>query len=180
MWPAFVAMTLLDGVVGHLLPPEGQSQHFLGAAILGCFLNLFAIVVLAWPVSLLLRRRRPDLPKIIARDYGGAMAICAISVGILTVGLIHRPVMLAHRQAAADAEALAEAWIGDRAPATFRRNARYMDSYVIEAGSVYRECVHSSDGRRNFCVIVNTKLPLSRSVSFAGYESNEVLSQGTQ
>lgn len=180
MWPAFVVFTLLDGVIGHLLPPEGQGQRFLGAALVGCFLNLFAVVALAWPVSLVLRRRRPDLPKIIARDHGGALSICAISVVIVAVGLIHRPVMLAHRAAAADAEARAEAWIGDHAPSAFRRDAHFMDSYTIVAGSIYRECVPSSNGRRSFCVIVNTRRPFAQSVTFAGYESNEVLSQGTQ
>jgi hypothetical protein len=39
--------------------------------------------------------------------------------------------------------------------------------------------VPSVDRRRTYCVIVKTKLPLDRSVTFAGYESNSVFASGT-
>ena len=55
-----------------------------------------------------------------------------------------------------------------------------VDTFVIQQGSIYRTCVPSDDRRRTYCVIVKTNLPFARSVSFAGYESNEVLNQGAQ
>ena len=44
---------------------------------------------------------------------------------------------------------------------------------------MYRTCVISVDHRRTYCVIVRTWLPFQSSVSFAGYESNDVFAQGT-
>ena len=78
-----------------------------------------------------------------------------------------------------DAITRAQAWIGDRAPAEFRRNLEFVSTVAIEPGRVYRTCVPSVDGRRTYCVIVNTNLPFAQSVSFAGYESNAVFAQGT-
>ena len=40
-------------------------------------------------------------------------------------------------------------------------------------------CVASGDGRRSYCVIVDTKLPVQRSVRFDGHEPNSVFSAGT-
>ena len=51
---------------------------------------------------------------------------------------------------------------------------------MIQQGSIYRTCVPSDDRKRTYCVIVNDKLPFARSVSFAGYEPNEVMSAGTR
>jgi hypothetical protein len=44
---------------------------------------------------------------------------------------------------------------------------------------MYRMCVPSVDGRHSYCVVVNTNLPVQRSVRFAGYEPNSVFSEGT-
>jgi hypothetical protein len=43
---------------------------------------------------------------------------------------------------------------------------------------MYRTCVPNGDGRRSYCVIVKPRLPLARSVVFAGYEPNWLFSEG--
>ena len=45
-------------------------------------------------------------------------------------------------------------------------------------GAIYRTCVPSQDGRRSYCVIVKPRLPLARSVVFAGYEPNWLFAEG--
>jgi hypothetical protein len=180
MWPAFVILTAVDAVVGHALPPTGESQTLLGAALAACFLNLIAIVVLSIPIGAALRRARPDFPKVVARDYGGTAAVLLVSAALLSTGLLHRPSVLAHRNTMHDAISRAQAWIGDRAPAEFRRNIEYVSTVAIEPGSIYRTCVPSiADRRRMYCVIVKTHLPFAQSVSFDGHEPNDVFSQGT-
>jgi hypothetical protein len=87
--------------------------------------------------------------------------------------------LLEHQRAMRDAIARAQAWIGDRAPAEFRRNVEFVSTLAIEQGSIYRTCVPSDDRTRTYCVIVKTHLPFARSVSFDGYESNAVFSAGT-
>jgi hypothetical protein len=178
MWPAFVALTVADGVIGHLLPPAGDSQTVFGSILIGGALNLLAVLFLSRPLGALLRRRRPDLPAIVARDYAGTTGLAAVTAVILAVGLGHRSTVVDNDRAMADAITRAQAYIGDRAPAEFRRNLASISAYPIQPGSVYRVCVRSSDRTRTYCVVVKRALPFGRSVSFSGYEPNDVLAQG--
>ena len=77
-----------------------------------------------------------------------------------------------------DAIVRAQAYIGDRAPTEFRRNLQWVSTFTIQPGSIYRACVPSLDGRRTYCVVVDTSLPFERSVRFSGYESNATFSTG--
>jgi hypothetical protein len=140
---------------------------------------LFAVLALAVPLGAAIRRARPDMPKVVARDYAGTAAVVMVTVALLAIGLAHRPAVIADHRAMNDAIVRAQAWIGDRAPAEFRRNLTHVDTVAIEPGSIYRTCVPSDRDARTYCVIVKTHLPLARSVSFDGYESNAVFSQGT-
>lgn len=180
LWPTFGALTLVDGIIGHALPPAGETQTFVAAMLLGCGLNLVAVVVLRAPVGAVLRRVRPDLPKLIARDYAGTAMVGAVTAAVLAIGLAHHSTVVAHRDALREAVARAEAWIGDRAPSQFRRDAELINTFTIEPGSIYRSCVPSSDWRHSFCVIVKPQLPVDESVTFAGYEPNSVFAQGAQ
>ena len=179
LWPTFAALTVADAVFGHLLPPAGDSQTLVGAGLLALVLNLIAVILLSRPFGALLRRARGDLPSIVARDYAGTCVVAVIAAGLLVAGLAHRPSLIARRNTMQDANTRAQAYIRDRAPAEFRRNVQYVDTFAIQPGSIYRTCVPNDTRHRTYCVIVKTNLPFSRSVSFAGYESNEVMERGT-
>jgi hypothetical protein len=179
LWPAFAALTIADAVIGHLLPPAGDSQTLVAAGLLALVLNLIAVILLSRPLGALLRRFRRDLPSIVARDYVGTWVVTIIAAALLVAGLAHRPSVLSRRNTMNDAIARAQAWIGDRAPAEFRRNLQFVDTFAIQPGSIYRTCVPSDDRKRTFCVVVKTNLPFARSVSFAGYEPNSVMERGT-
>jgi hypothetical protein len=174
-----VALTVFDAVAGHILPPTGETQTPVAAGLSALVLNLIGVVLLSWPVGAVVRARRPDLPIMVARNYAGTMVVTLIALAILTVGLVHRSTILANRREERDAIVRAQAWIGARAPAQFRRNVQLVDTFAIEPGSMYRSCVPSDDRRRSYCVIVKTKLPFARSVSFAGYEPNSTFAAGT-
>jgi hypothetical protein len=178
LWPSFVALTAFDAIVGHALPPTGDTQSLAAAGLAGLVLNLIAVILLRRPLGALLRRWRPDFPGIVARDYAGTAVVAAISAALLGVGILHHSAVAANEQAMRDATARAQAWIGDRAPAVFRRNVELLNTFAIEPGAIYRTCVPSPDGRRSYCVIVKTNLPFARSVSFAGYEPNTVFAAG--
>lgn len=180
LWPAFVALTVADAVVGHLLPPAGDGQTVASAGLVALVLNLIGVILLSRPLGAAIRRTRGDLPSIVARDYAGTTVVAIVALALLIAGLIHRPTLQAQRRTMDDAIKRAQAFIGDRAPAEFRRNLQLVDTFVIQQGSIYRTCVPSDDRRRTYCVIVKTTLPFARSVSFAGYEPNEVLNQGAQ
>jgi hypothetical protein len=178
MWPAFAAFTIVDGVVGHLLPPAGATETLVAGALLGMVANLIAVVLLARPVGWLFRLGRRDLPNVVARDYAGTLVIVVVSAVLLTVGLVHRPMVIARQRAVDDAIVRAQAYIGDRAPAEFRRNLQFVSMLAIQPGTIYRACVRSIDGEHSYCVIVNRNLPFGRSVTFSGYEPNSVLAAG--
>jgi hypothetical protein len=177
LWPAFAALTVVDAITGHALPPSGDTQSLVAAGLLGLVLNVLGVLLLSRPLAALLRRRRRDLPVVVARDYAGTAVVVSVSAALLVVGLIHRPAIEAADRDMRDATARAQAWIGDRAPAEFRRNATHLNTFVIQPG-MYRTCVPSMDRRRSYCVIVKTWLPFERSVSFDGYEPNSIFAEG--
>ena len=176
--PALILATVADALIGHLLPPTGETQTLFAAALLGAFFNLLAILLLRVPFSALLRRRRPDLPRVVSRDYAGTIAITLVSAVLLLVGLLHRPTIVANRNAMNDAVSRAQAFIGARAPAEFRRNVGIVSTYAIEPGRIYRTCVPSISSVRTYCVVVKTQMPFAQSVTFAGYESNADFARG--
>jgi hypothetical protein len=178
LWPSFVALTLLDGAIGRLLPPAGSTETFVAGALLGLVINVIAVILFSRPLGMLVRRVRPDMPTVVARDYGGTVVVFAVAAVLLTVGLVHRPVIQARQRATSDAIARAQAWIGDRAPDEFRRNLEFVSLLAIEPGTIYRACVPSDRGGRSYCVIVDRSLPFQRSVKFTGYEPNSVLDAG--
>jgi hypothetical protein len=178
LWPAFVGLTIVDAAVGHALPVSGDAESVAAAALVALLLNLLAVLFLSRPLGALLRRVRRDLPVVVARNYAGAWVVVAVSAALLAVGVVHRHSIVANENALRDAMARAEAWIGDRAPAQFRRNAALLNTYAIEPGSVYRTCVPSADGGRTYCVIVRTQLPFAQSVTPDGYEPNSVFAEG--
>lgn len=179
LWPTFVVLTLADGFILHALPVAGSTQTIVGGIVAGMVVNVLAVLLLSRPAGALLRRRRQDMPVVVARNYAGAGAVVLVSAVMLTAGLLHHRTIVAQQRALDDAIVRAIAYIGDHAPAQFRANAAHTDTYTIQAGSMYRTCVPNRAGTRRYCVIVKSKLPLARSVVPAGSEPNSVFSAGT-
>ena len=179
LWPTFVLLTGVDAVVVHTLPFLGDSQSLAGGVIAALVINLLLVVLLSRPLGAVLRRRRTDMPTAVARNYAGTAAVLIVPLLLVLAGLLHRPAIENQQRMLDDAIVRAIAYIGDRAPDVFRANVQHTDTFTIQAGTVYRTCVPNQTGTRTYCVIVNTHMPFDRSVAFAGYESNELFSQGT-
>jgi hypothetical protein len=178
LWPTFIALTVIDAVIGHLRPAAGDGESLAAAAIAGLALNLLVVLFLSRPLGILLRCVRPDLPSVVARNYAGTSVVIAVTVSLAAAGLVHHATITADQAAMRDATVRAQAWIGDRAPPEFRRNVQLSNTFAIQPGSVYRTCVPGQRTARSYCVIVRTQLPFPRSVRFDGYEPNAVFSQG--
>lgn len=178
LWPMFVIVSAMDGVIGYALPVSGDRQSLVSGIVVGLVLNLLAVVLLSRPVGALLRRRRRDLPVGVARNYAGTLAVVLVSVGFLAAGLSNRSNIQANHVALRDALVRALAFIGARAPDEFRRNVNHPSTFTIQAGSVYRTCVPNDTATRTYCVIVRRALPFAHSVSFDGYEPNSVFAAG--
>jgi LPXTG-motif cell wall-anchored protein len=178
MWPSFVVLSVLDGLIVHWLPLTGDRQSAASGWVGGLFLGLVGIAAGAPILGFGLRRLRQDMPKVVARDYAGTILVAAVTLMFLVVGLAHHAQVSSDGRALEDAVARAEAYIGDRAPAEFRTNLVSAHTYEIEPGSLYRTCVRNRSGARAFCVVVNRRRPFATSVTFAGSEPNSVLSRG--
>ena len=51
MWPTFIAVTLVDALILHLLPPIGEGVDFIPALLISTFGNLVLIAVVAVELS---------------------------------------------------------------------------------------------------------------------------------
>lgn len=178
LWPMFVVTVIADGVIARVRPFIGDSQSFGGGVLTGLIVNLLGVLLLSRPVGALIRKVRPDMPAEVARNYGGTLVVLLVTASLLAIGEVHHTGVVADQRALDDAVVRAEAYIGDRAPPQFRVNADRTDTFVIEAGVLYRTCVPSADGARYYCVIVRPRLPLAQSVVPAGSEPNALFSQG--
>ena len=103
MWPAFVALTLLDGLVLHLLPPVGTGVDLVPAILIAVFGNLVLIGALApWLARRMWARRpaaEPGAPPMaqveVLIDRIGTGLLVASVVGVLAAGLAARPLVVA-------------------------------------------------------------------------------------
>ena len=155
LWPAFFGLTAVDGALIALLPPyEGTPRGAIGGLLLAGFANLAAIAVLAPAAGRALRRRRPDLPRVVATDYAGAALLLALSAGILAAGLAHRPAVAAEHGDEAAVIAAVQGFV-DAHAAAWRPGLAGLDAVQL-APEVYRACVPGDDPRRSLCLIVDT------------------------
>ena len=152
-WPAFVVLTLLDAALVSRLPFQGEGTDAIGGVLVAGFFNLLAVALLAPLCGLLLRRRRRDLPFMIARDYAGTTLLVLVFLGILVGGLTHREAVIEER---ADRRAVFGAvhdYVVQTAPA-FVAGLGTLDNLKLESDR-YRACVPGPE-KRPLCLIVNT------------------------
>jgi hypothetical protein len=155
-WPAFVVLTLVDGVLLWRLPPweDGPPGVFPGV-LLAAFFNLLAVAVAAPFAGWLVRRRRPDLPRFIASNYAGAWLLAAITAALVAAGLAHRSEAAAEdAREAAVARAMHD-YIVREAP-QYAASLQHIDAVRLEPDH-YRACIPGRDERHALCLFVTTE-----------------------
>jgi hypothetical protein len=174
LWPAFIALTVLDGVLIALLPPyDGAPRSVVGGMLLAGFANLGLVAAVAPLAGRALRRRRPDLPRVVANDYAGAGLVLALGVVVLAAGLAHRPAVAAENDDRAAVQAAVEDYVVTRAP-RFHPGLAQVDALRLEQDS-YRACVPGPDPRRWLCLIVDTDQRPPHLVRDGSMEPNSAL-----
>ena len=156
LWPSYFALTLADGLLLHHLPVSGRGPGTLvGALLVAGFGNLFLVAVIAPLAGRWLRRRRSDLPRMIADDYAGTALVGLAAAGILIAGLAHRPALAAEREAEAVAAASVQRYATREAGPEYHAGVALVDVIRIKE-DVYRSCVPGPNPRRWLCLFVNT------------------------
>jgi hypothetical protein len=155
-WPAFLVLTVVDGLLLELLPPYGSGPGgVLPGILLAGFANLLLVAVVGPLVGrLLLRRWRRDLPRQIADDYAGTALMCALLVFLVLAGLAHRPAVASddrdHRAVFAAVHDYVRAHAPGLAGLLASADALRLDEHY------YRACLPTGEVRRAFCLLVDT------------------------
>lgn len=155
MWPAWFGLTLADGLLLYALPFSGDGSGLIAALLAAGFANLFVIAILAPLAGRLLRRRRPDLPRMIATDYAGTGLLATLALALVVGGVVHRPLVVRCHDEFVDQAAAARHYVLTQAPARFRRNLDRATTLKIE-DNLYRTCVPSGDPGHSLCLAINT------------------------
>ncbi len=156
LWPTFVVALVVDVVLLHKLPIAGDGgTGWVPAFLLAGCLNIAAIAGLGGIGGWLLRRRRPDLPKVVADDRAGTALVLLVTAMFLGLGLAHRPALRDHTEDVRAQLLAAHEWFADQAPAAYRGNIAAVDSLQV-APELYRTCVPGSDPDRWLCIYLDT------------------------
>jgi hypothetical protein len=155
LWPAFAAVTLLEVPLLHWLPLAGERTGVIGALLLAGSLNLIAVALLGGLGGVALRRRRRDLPKVVADNYAGTAALALVAAVFVVVGLAHRPELVAQREAFGEQSLAVRRWIEANADGFERAHVDAATTLRIDA-DLYRTCVPTRQPRRWLCLIVDT------------------------
>ena len=151
-WPTFALTLVLATVSLHELPLAGERTPLAGALLLAGFFNLLVVAVLAPLLGMLLRRRRRDLPRVVARDYAGTAALVAVALLVLLGGLLHHGAVVAGEREFQRQSDAVRRYVQEQAPA-YAQRVGLADSWRVDA-HLFRTCV---PGRPRLCLIVDTR-----------------------
>lgn len=155
LWPTFVVAIVLETALLHWLPVEGDATGWVGGLIgVGC-LNLMAVALVGALGGSRLRRRRPDMPRVVAENYAGTAVLGIVAAGLLVAGIVHRPAVQRRRVAFGEQSLAVRTWVGHHGDAYARAHVSQADSLLVDE-DLYRTCVPTPDPKRWLCLVVNT------------------------
>ena len=164
MWPAFVLLTLADGLLLHLLPPVRTGVDPIPALLMAIFGNLILIGAVGPFLARRIATRRPaaaggapaEANLEVLKDRVGTALLVAGLGGVIVSGLATRPLVVSETEAT-------------------ERNARAVRDYVLASGDrelvrnvetantlrlaedYFRTCIARDDRRHFFCLFVDTR-----------------------
>jgi len=156
MWPSFIAITLLDGVLLHLLPPVRTGVDLIPGILLATFGNLVLIgAVGPWLARRLWKRRPAADPAAPAKaqlevlsDRMGTGLLVASIFGVLAAGLAARPTVVAETEERERAAKELYQYVEGHGSAELRRNLEASDTVRLGEG-YFRSCI-PDDGREEW------------------------------
>jgi hypothetical protein len=163
MWPSFVALTLLDGLLLHLVPPVRTGVDLIPGILLATFGNLVLVGALAPWLARRIHARRPDPPpgappqaavEVLTDRVGTGLLVASVAA-VLAAGLAARPTVVVETEEREQAaEALRDHILRSGDPELIR-NAEASDTIRLGDG-YFRTCVPRDDRRRRVCFLVDT------------------------
>lgn len=172
MWPAFFALTIFDALLLHGRPLSGEGTGYVPGGLLSGFFNLVAVAVLAPLAGRLVRRRRPDLPHMVATDYAGAALLVVVTLALAAGGLVHRGEIEQGRRELRTAFLAVHRYVAPRPE--YRDRLALADPLAL-GSRLYRICVPGRTPQRRLCLLVNTDQAGGGVKVDPGRQSNEQL-----
>jgi len=171
-WPAFGALTVLDGVLLHVLPPTGRDIGLVPGIILASFANLLLVGLVApWLARRLDERAardvalrggnptvgRPSPPLEVLLSRTATALLCAGAIGLLAAGLGTRPLVVSETEETELNAALVRDNVQSTAPPEVQRNLDTANTLRLGRG-FFRTCISLDDRTRAWCLFVDTNV----------------------
>jgi hypothetical protein len=162
MWPSFIAITLLDGLIMWRLPPIGEGVDLIPAILIATFGNLFLIAAVApWLARRTWKRRPAAEPGAPPRaqlevliDRIGTGLLLATVVGVVAAGLAARPTVVSETEETERNAKAFRSFILNHGNEELIRNLETANT--IELGdALFRTCVARDDRERYFCTLID-------------------------
>jgi hypothetical protein len=163
MWPSFVVLTLLDGVLLHRLPPVRTGVDLIPGILLATFANLVLIGAIGpWLARRIWARRStadPDSPakaqlEVLADRIGTGLLLAGV-LGVVSAGLAARPTVVAETDATERAALAILRHIEHSGNEELIRNKETANTARLAEG-YFRTCIARDDRRRYFCYFIDT------------------------
>ena len=163
MWPTFVAITLLDGLLLHLLPPVRDGISLLGGVLIATFGNLVLVGAIGpWLARSVWKRRpaaEPDAPpkaqlEVLSDRIGTGLLVAGV-FGVVAAGLAARPVVVSETDATQEAARAIYNFVQASGDEELIRNSETANTRKLADG-LFRICIARDDRDRFACFIVDT------------------------
>jgi hypothetical protein len=155
LWPIFVGAVVGEGFLLHALPISGDRTPLVGGMLLAGVLNLVVVAGPGTAAGWYLRRRRGDLPVVVARDYASRGLIVLLGGCLALLGLVNRGAADAQRRSFEAQAYAAHRYVETQAPVAFRRRFGEADTATL-GENLFRTCVPGGGGRGWLCVFIDT------------------------
>lgn len=155
LWPMYTGAVVGEGILVHALPISGDRTPFVGGLLLAGAVNLLAVAGVSPILGALIRRRRRDLPVVIARDYAGRVLLVIVAGALALLGIGNRGQADAQRRSLREQAYAVRVYIETQAPAAYRAGIDRADTAVVDA-NLFRTCVPGGGGQPWLCMFVDT------------------------
>jgi hypothetical protein len=162
MWPSFLVLTLLDGVLLHHLSPVREGIDLIPALLLATFGNLVLVgAVGPWLARRMWKRRpaaEPEAPpkaqlEVLSDRMGTALLVAGVC-GIVAAGLANRPLIVAETDQRERAAKELFQFVEGHGDDELRRNLEASDTVRLAEG-YYRSCIPDDDRERWTCYFLD-------------------------
>jgi hypothetical protein len=185
-WPAFVVLTIVDGLVLDALPPVSTTGlNFIEGVLIATFANLFLVGAVApWLARRLAARRTvvleaagaagpSEAERDVLQDRTATALLVAGLAAVIVSGLANRPVVVSETDATqANAEALTR-YVERSGNPELVRNRETANTIRLGEG-YFRNCIARDDRERFFCVFIDTRKDPPKVVEDQSAEPNTI------